>query len=351
MRKSSPRSQSLAARGDQDALSLLQNLEATAQGDLKKAAADGIADISGVLALWNDVQNVWYGVSLGSVLLLAAIGLAITFGVMGVINMAHGEMVMIGAYTTYLRAGGVPRLLPRRLRLFAVRRAARRLPRRRADRRRARARRHPLPLWPPAGNAARHLGPSLILQQAVRSIFGPSNREVGTPSWMSGTVEITRGLTLTSNRIAIVVFAAMVFVALMLVMRYTTFGLQMRAVTQNRSHGQFGRHPLRLGGRDDLRPGLGDRGHRGRGAQPDRQCLPQSRPVLHHRFVPRRGVRRRRQSVGHTCRGLDARHANKFLEPYAGAVLGKILILVVVILFIQRRPRGLFALKGRSVEA
>jgi branched-subunit amino acid ABC-type transport system permease component len=180
-----------------------------------------------------DQQNVWYGLSLGSVLLLAAIGLAITFGVMGVINMAHGEMVMLGAYTTFVVQEVIRSLRARPVRLVAgialplaflvaglvgI-----------ADR----ARRHPLPLRPAAGNAARDLGhQSLILQQAVRTIFGRP-----TARWRA-LLDVRRfelgGLTITWNRLWIVVFALVVFFALLFVLKRTPLGLQMRAVTQNR---------------------------------------------------------------------------------------------------------------------
>jgi len=341
----------LAERGDRDAMSVLQGISASADGDLKKAADDGISDISGTLALYDGVQNVWYGVSLGSVLLLAAIGLAITFGVMGVINMAHGEMVMLGAYTTYvvqemfrayapgafdyslfvalpaafLISGLIGVALERGIIRFLYGRPLETL----------------LATW----------GLSLILQQAVRSMFGPSNREVGTPSWMSGTVEITSGLSLTSNRIAIVVFAAAVFVALMLIMRYTTFGLQMRAVTQNRRMANS--VGIRSGWVDAMTFGLGSAiaGVAGVALSQIDNVSPnlgQSYIIDSFLVVVFGGVGNLWGTlVGAMTLGI----ANKFLEPYAGAVLGKILILVAVILFIQRRPRGMFALKGRSVEA
>jgi urea transport system permease protein len=340
----------LAARGDRDAMSILQGVAAAADGDLKKAAEDGISDISGTLALLDATQNVWYGISLGSVLLLAAIGLAITFGVMGVINMAHGEMVMIGAYTTFmvqemfrayapgafdyslfvalpaafLIAGLIGVGLERGIIRFLYGRPLETL----------------LATW----------GLSLILQQAVRSIFGPSNREVGTPSWMSGTVDVM-GLMLTANRIAIVVFAAGVFVALMLVMRYTTFGLQMRAVTQNRPMANS--VGIRSGWVDAMTFGLGS-GIAGVAGVALSQIdnvspnLGQSYIIDSFLVVVFGGVG---NLWGTLVGAMTLGVANKFLEPYAGAVLGKIFILVAVILFIQRRPRGMFALKGRSVEA
>ena len=145
-------------RADQDSRGLLAGLPAGQPQLVQRAAADAIASIDNRLALWSSVQNAWYGLSLGSVLLLAAIGLAITFGVMGVINMAHGEMVMLGAYTTFVVQEIIRTQLSRPVRLFAVHRGAARVPGRRLRRHRDRALRHPLPLRPPAGNAARHLG-------------------------------------------------------------------------------------------------------------------------------------------------------------------------------------------------
>jgi len=341
----------LAARGDRDAMGILQGVAASTDGALKQAANDGISSISGALALWDAVQNVWYGVSLGSVLLLAAIGLAITFGVMGVINMAHGEMVMIGAYTTYavqevfrttfpgafdyslfvalpaafFIAGAIGVALERGVIRFLYGRPLETL----------------LATW----------GLSLILQQLVRSLFGPSNREVGTPSWMSGTVEVTSGLVLTSNRIAIVIFAAIVFITLMLVMRYTTFGLQMRAVTQNRPMANS--VGIRSNWVDAMTFGLGSAiaGIAGVALSQIDNVSPnlgQSYIIDSFLVVVFGGVG---NLWGTLVGALSLGILNKFLEPYAGAVLGKILILVAVILFIQRRPRGLFALKGRAVEA
>ena len=185
------------------------------------------------LALWQALQNVWYGLSLGSVLLLAAIGLAITFGVMGIINMAHGEMVMIGAYTTYvvqessaLRPGLFDYSLLIAVPLaFLVAGAV-------GDRDRAAG--HPLPLRPAARNAARHLG--RVAHPAAGGAHGlrrRTTRQVGAPSFMAGSFHLG-GLEITSGRMWIIVFTIVVFVALQLVLRATPFGLRMRAVTQNR---------------------------------------------------------------------------------------------------------------------
>ena len=220
-------------RADQDALGLLQSLPATTSAPVMKSATAAIGAIKNRLALWEAVQNAWYGLSLGSVLLLAAIGLAITFGVMGVINMAHGEMVMIGAYVTFvvqeIIRNNNPALFDYSLVIavplsFVV--AGR-------HRHRHRTHHHPLPLRPAARDLAGHLGLSLILQQAVRTAFGPNNREVGNPSWMSGAFDLG-GITITYNRLWIICFALAVFIALLALLRFTRFGLEMRAVTQNR---------------------------------------------------------------------------------------------------------------------
>ena len=340
----------LRDRGDQDALALLASLPPTTPKAVLAAADKAIGVIKGSLALWDVLQNLWYGLSLGSVLLLAAIGLAITFGVMGVINMAHGEMVMLGAYTTFvvqetirtnapwlfdwslaialplafLVAGAVGVAIERGIIRFLYGRPLETL----------------LATW----------GLSLILQQAVRTIFGPNNREVGNPSWMSGATEIGN-LTITYNRFWIIVFAIGVFVLLLAVLRFTTFGLQMRAVTQNRAMASA--MGIRTPWVDALTFGLGS-GIAGIAGVALSQIdnvspnLGQSYIIDSFMVVVFGGVGNLWGTlVGAFSLGI----ANKFLEPYAGAVLGKIAILVFIILFIQRRPRGMFALKGRAVEA
>jgi urea transport system permease protein len=342
--------ETLKAHGNQDALALLTNLPAGAPADVAEAAAKAAEGIRSRLALWNAVQNVWYGVSLGSVLLLAAIGLSITFGTMGVINMAHGEMVMIGAYTTFivqelirthapylfgaslfialplafLVAGLIGILIERTVIRFLYGRPLETL----------------LATW----------GISLILQQGVRTIFGPTNREVGTPAWMSGALEIG-GLSLTYNRIAIVIFAFSVFAILLLVLRYTSLGLFVRAVTQNRR--MAGSMGIRTNRIDALAFGLGS-GVAGIAGVALSQIdnvspnLGQGYIIDSFMVVVFGGVGNLWGTlVGAMTLGI----ANKLLEPYAGAVLGKIVLLIAIILFIQRRPRGLFALKGRAVEA
>jgi urea transport system permease protein len=337
------------ARGGQDALSILGSVPADAPDAVRKAAASAINSVDQGLAIWSAVQNAWYGLSLGSVLLLAAIGLAITFGVMGVINMAHGEMVMLGAYVTFtvqqlirtynpglfdysllialplafLFAGAVGILIERSIIRFLYGRPLETL----------------LATW----------GLSLILQQAIRTIFGPTNREVGNPSWMSGAFEIGQ-MTITYNRLWIIVFTAVVFVALLAMLRFTRLGLEMRAVTQNRAMAAaVGIRTARI---DALTFGLGS-GIAGIAGVALSQIdnvspnLGQGYIIDSFLVVVFGGVG---NLWGTLVGALTLGIANKFLEPFAGAVLGKIAILVLIILFIQKRPRGMFALKGRAVE-
>ena len=342
--------QTLRDRGDQEALSVLRSIPADAPDTVKQTAAGAIKAIEGRLAVWNVAQNFYYGLSLGSVLLLAAIGLAITFGVMGVINMAHGEMVMIGAYTTFvvqevirqhapglfdyslviaipaafLVAGAIGVAIERGVIRFLYGRPLETL----------------LATW----------GISLILQQAVRTIFGSSNREVGAPSFMSGAFKIGE-LVITWNRLWIIVFAGLIFAGLQAALKYTAFGLHMRAVTQNRRMASsMGIPTARV---DALTFGLGSAiaGLAGVAlAQIDNVSpnLGQSYIVDSFLVVVFGGVG---NLWGTLIGALSLGLANKLLEPFAGAVLGKIILLIAVIIFIQKRPRGLFALKGRSVEA
>lgn len=340
----------LKSRTDRETSALLTGFAATAEGNLKAAAQAAAESIEGAQARWAAVQNIWYGVSLGSVLLLAAIGLAITFGVMGIINMAHGEMVMLGAYTTYvvqgviaasapglmdyslllavpaafLVSGGVGVAMERGIIRFLYGRPLETL----------------LATW----------GISLILQQAVRSIFGPTNKEVAQPDWMAGSIDLAGGLSLTMNRVVILVFALVVFFGLMLLIKKTAIGLQMRAVTQNRSMANA--MGIRSSWVDALTFGIGS-GIAGLAGVALTQIdnvspnLGQSYIIDSFLVVVFGGVG---NLWGTLAGALMLGVGNKFLEPFAGAVLGKILILVAVILFIQKRPRGLFALKGRWVE-
>jgi urea transport system permease protein len=336
-------------RGGQDAVALLGAV-AGGEGSVAEAARAALAAIEADLAWWGTLQNVVYGVSLGSVLLLAAIGLAITFGVMGVINMAHGEMVMLGAYTTFvvqdLIRSAAPNLFDYSLLIalplaFLVAAAVGVAIERSVIR------------WlygRPLETLLATWGLSLVLQQAVRSIFGASNREVGNPSWMSGSFDLGQ-ISLTYGRLWIVVFSLVVFAALILLLRRTPLGLQMRAVTQNRA--MAASMGIRTPWIDALTFGLGS-GIAGLGGVALSQIdnvspnLGQGYIVDSFMIVIFGGVGNLWGTlVGATSLGI----VNKFLEPYAGAVLGKILVLVLIILFIQVRPRGLFALKGRAVES
>ncbi|WP_037452508.1 urea ABC transporter permease subunit UrtB [Skermanella stibiiresistens] len=318
-----------------------------------RAAATGlIARIDQRLMMTELALNLFQGVSLGSVLLLAAIGLAITFGVMGVINMAHGEMIMLGAYTTvvvqqlfrewipaeffglylvisipaaFLVAGAVGVLMERGIIRFLYGRPLETL----------------LATW----------GISLMLQQLVRAIFGAPNKEVSNPGWMTGAFEAMPGMVLTYNRIAIIIFALAVLAGLAALLRYTPFGLQMRAVTQNRNMASA--MGIRTGWVDALTFGLGS-GIAGVAGVALSQIgnvspnLGQGYIVDSFMVVVFGGVG---SLWGVLAGAMTLGIFNKFLEPYAGAMLGKILILVFIILFIQKRPRGLFALKGRAAEA
>lgn len=340
----------LKARGDRGALALLTTLAGTEEPvAVAAAAAAAVNVIEDRLALWGVGQNIWYGLSLGSVLLLAAIGLAITFGVMGVINMAHGEMVMLGAYTTFvvqeiirsvapdlidasilialplafLFTGAIGIAIEQGIIRFLYGRPLETL----------------LATW----------GLSLILQQTIRSIFGPTNKEVSAPSWMSGAFELGQ-MQITYNRLCIIVFALAVFALLIFLLRSTSFGLSLRAVTQNRPMASA--MGIRAPWVDAMTFGLGS-GVAGLAGVAISQIdnvspnLGQGYLIDSFMVVVFGGVG---NLWGTLVGAITLGVTNKFLEPYVGAVLGKILVLVIIILFIQKRPRGLFALKGRAVE-
>ena len=345
--------QALAAHPTQDVRALLGNFAAgpaKSDPDLAQAATKALQAVERTLGLWEMVGHLYRGLSLGSVLLLAAIGLAITFGLLGVINMAHGEMVMLGAYTTYvvqeffrsyapgavdwslavavpaafLVAGAVGVGIERGIIRFLYGRPLETL----------------LATW----------GLSLVLQQAVRSIFGPSNREVANPSWMSGAKELVGGLVLTYNRMWIIVFSLAVVGLIALVLRKTSFGLQTRAVTQNRAMASaMGMH---TGIIDALTFGLGS-GIAGMAGVALSQIdnvspnLGQAYIIDSFMVVVFGGVG---NLLGTVLGAFSLGVVNKFLEPMSGAVMAKILVLTGLILFIQKRPRGLFSLKGRAAE-
>ena len=331
---------------------LVAPLTKDADAGVRAAAESLVAAIERRETLTAGALTLFQGLSLGSVLLLAAVGLAITFGVMGVINMAHGEMIMLGAYTAFvvqeafraflppgafglylivsipaafLVAGAVGVALERGIIRFLYGRPLETM----------------LATW----------GISLMLQQVVRSIFGAPNKEVANPAWMTGAWEALPGLVLTWNRIAIIVFALAVIGALAATLRYTSLGLQMRAVTQNRP--MAASMGIRTGRVDALTFGLGS-GIAGVAGVALSQIgnvspnLGQAYIVDSFMVVVFGGVG---SLWGVLAGALSLGVVNKILEPYAGAMLGKILVLVFIILFIQKRPRGLFALKGRAAEA
>jgi urea transport system permease protein len=339
----------LRARGDLDARALLASLQGQSPA-VAASAAEAVRTIDWHLQLWSLLQGAFYGLSLGSVLLLAATGLAITFGVMGVINMAHGEMVMIGAYVTFMVQEAIrahaPGLFGASLLIavplaFLVSGALGMVIERGLIR---------FLYGRPLETLLATFGLSLVLQQAVRSIFGPTNREVGTPEWMSGAGRIGQ-LTLTYNRVAIIVFAVAVLLALMAVLRFTPLGLRMRAVTQNRR--MAAAMGIRTPWIDALTFGLGS-GVAGMAGVALSQIdnvspnLGQGYIIDSFMVVVFGGVG---NLWGTALGALTLGVVNKFLEPVAGAVLGKIVVLVLLILFIQRRPRGMCPLKGRAVEA
>lgn len=302
------------------------------------------------LAIVDFAGKLFYGVSLGSVLLLAALGLAITFGLMGIINMAHGELLMIGAYTTYVCQLVFRKFFPGAIDAYlvvalpaafivaaAVGIALERLVIR----------------WlygRPLETLLCTWGISLMLMQCVRSIFGAQNVEVANPSWMSGGVTVLGSLVLSYNRIVIVFFALFVVFAVWLILNKTRLGLFVRAVTQNRRMADC--VGVSTGKIDMMTFGLGC-GIAGLGGVALSQLgnvgpdLGQGYIVDSFMVVVLGGVG---QLAGTVIAAFGLGEVNKFLEPMAGAVLAKIAILVFIIVFIQKRPQGLFALKGRSVE-
>lgn len=350
--------QALAGSSDARLLPTLQAMLAKgadgkaneADESVQLAAIETIHQIKGRVWRMEVAGNVFYGISLGSVLLLAALGLAITFGLMGIINMAHGELLMIGAYTTYLCQLFFRKFLPSMQDgyLFAALPAAflvaglvgvvleRTVIRWLYGR--------------PLETLLATWGISLILMQAVRTIFGAQNVEVANPAWMSGGVTVLGGLVLPYNRLAIIVFAAVVVIAVWLILNKTRLGLFLRAVTQNRRMADC--VGVATGKIDMLTFGLGC-GIAGLGGVALSQLgnvgpdLGQSYIVDSFMVVVLGGVG---QLAGTVIAALGLGEVNKFLEPVAGAVLAKIAILVFIIIFIQRRPQGLFAMKGRSVE-
>jgi urea transport system permease protein len=317
---------------------------------VRLAAASTLREIDSRVARAELVGKLFYGISLGSVLLLAALGLAITFGLMGIINMAHGELLMIGAYTTYVCQSLFRAYLPGALdwyllaalpASFIVAAVVGMIFERSVIR------------WlygRPLETLLATWGISLMLMQTVRTIFGAQNVEVANPSWMSGGVTVMGSLVLSYNRIVIIVFAFVVVLAVWLLLNKTRLGLFVRAVMQNRRMADcVGVPTARI---DMLTFGLGS-GIAGLGGMALSQLgnvgpdLGQAYIVDSFIVVVLGGVG---QLAGTVLAAVGLGEVNKFLEPFAGAVMAKISILVFIIIFIQRRPQGLFAMKGRSVE-
>lgn len=325
---------------------LTQVAENSIHPEVKQAAIRALTKIEHATNRYALVDQLFFGLSLGSVLLLASIGLAITFGVMGVINMAHGEMIMLGAYTTYV----VQLLMPNHI---------------------------DYSLWVaiPAAfmvsglmgviierGVIRHLhgrpletllatfGISLILQQLVRSVFSPLNRQVFSPSWMTGSLEINPVLSLTLNRLYILAFALIVFFALLTLLRKTSLGLNVRAVSQNRNMAKA--MGVKTGWVDAMTFGLGS-GIAGIAGVALSQ-LTNVGPNLGQAYIIDSFMVVVFGGVGNLFGTLVAAFslgiATKFLEPMTGAVLAAIIVLVFIILFIQKRPKGLFPQKGRAAE-
>ena len=317
---------------------------------VRAAVVQTLSSIDRHIAVIEWTGNLFYGLSLASVLLLAALGLAITFGLMGIINMAHGELLMVGAYSTYLVQLAFRRWFPAQIdwyvvaavpTAFVITAAVGMLLERTVIR------------WlygRPLETLLATWGISLVLMQTVRTIFGAQNVEVANPSWMSGGVTVLGGLVLTYNRMVIIGFAIFVVVIVWALLNKTRLGLFVRAVTQNRRMADCVGVPT--GRVDMLTFGLGS-GIAGLGGVALSQLgnvgpdLGQSYIVDSFLVVVLGGVG---QLAGTVIASFGLGELNKFLEPYAGAVLAKIAILVLIVLFIQKRPQGLFALKGRSAE-
>ena len=318
-----------------------------ADGAVRAAAADALWQIDSTRNAYSVLETVAFGLSQGSVLVLVAIGLAITFGVMGVINMAHGELMMLGAYTTYAVQLWMPDLIGISLLVavpaaFVVSGTAGVLIERTVIR---------FLYGRPLETLLATFGVSLVLQQLVRSVFSANNRAVVTPAWMSGTLQFNEAFSLTYNRLYTFLFAVIVFTLVLAVLRYTRLGLDIRAVSQNRTMARaMGVRTERV---DAMTFGLGA-GIAGVAGVALTQLtnvgpnLGQSYIVDSFMVVVFGGVG---NLWGTLLAGMSLGIVNKLLEPFAGAVLGKILVLIFLILFIQWRPRGLFPQAGRAAES
>lgn len=350
-------------KGEGDSLSLLVKLKTSAHPsvrqvvadiaenspdkDIKKAAVEVLEKIDDRISFYGKIETLFFGLSLGSVLVLAAIGLAITFGVMGVINMAHGELIMLGAYTTYVVQLWLPNLIEYSLLIsiplaFLVSGAVGILIERGVIR---------FLYGRPLETLLATFGVSLILQQLVRSIFSPLNRAVETPEWMSGVWQVNEVLSITWNRLFIVIFSLIIFALLFMILKKTRLGLMVRAVSQNRDMARA--MGVRSSWVDAMTFGLGS-GVAGVAGVALSQLtnvgpnLGQAYIIDSFMVVVFGGVG---NLWGTLVAGLGLGITNKLLEPWSGAVLAKILVLVFIILFIQKRPKGLFPQKGRAADS
>ncbi|HCT99537.1 MAG TPA: urea ABC transporter permease subunit UrtB [Methylococcaceae bacterium] len=314
---------------------------------VRNAAKLALSEVTRRQQFYSTIETVFFGLSLGAVLVLAAIGLAITFGVMGIINMAHGELMMLGAYTTYVMQQLMPNHLGLSLFLsipaaFVISGVAGILIERGIIR---------FLYGRPLETLLATFGISLVLQQSVRSIFSPLNRSVATPEWMSGSWQINDFLSLTWNRFYILVFCLMVFILLLQILKYTRLGLEVRAVAQNRNMAKAMGIPTDKVDAMTFGLGSGIAGVAGVALSQITNVGPnlgQAYIVDSFMVVVFGGVG---NLLGTLVAGFSLGIANKFLEPFAGAVLAKILVLIFIILFIQKRPRGLFPQKGRAADS
>jgi urea transport system permease protein len=331
-------------------VSLLSNLPenelTTDQQTLKDALNSTLGEIEKRASYYSAIETVFFGLSLGSVLLLAAIGLTITFGVMGVINMAHGEMIMLGAYTTYVIQLAFPSIIEYSLLIavpaaFLVSGSVGILIERGVIR---------FLKGRPLETLLATFGISLILQQLVRTIFSPLNRQVISPEWMSGSWQINPIFSLTYNRLYIILFSIFVFVSLLMILKKTSLGLHVRAVSQNRDMARA--LSVKSDWVDAITFGLGS-GIAGVAGVVLSQ-LTNVGPNLGQAYIIDSFLVVVFGGVGNLWGTLVAAMSlgltNKFLEPLTGSVLANIIVLVGLVLFIQKRPKGLFPQKGRSAD-
>ena len=318
--------------------------------EIRDSAAKALKAIKQRQVFVDQIANLFYGLSLGSILLLAALGLAITFGLMGVINMAHGEMLMIGAYATFVVQNLFIEYLPSFFDWYLI---------------------IAIPVSFLASaivgiilerTVIRHLygrpletllatwGISLVLIQTVRLTFGAQNVEVANPFYLSGGVEVFNGVVFPYSRIAIIVFVVFVVTAIWALLQKTSLGLQVRSVTQNREMAACMGIPTHKVDMWTFGLGSGVAGLGGLALSQIGNVGPElGRMYIVDSFmvVVLGGVGK---IAGTVAGALGIGVVNKFLEPISGAVLGKIIVLVLIIVLIQKRPQGLFALKGRSVD-